>query len=151
MSYSSSQFCKKYFRNKAIKKTIPFLVFIKGDSMNHKQKGIYGEKIAARELNKKGYTIVKMNYYGEESEIDIIAQKDTTIVFVEVKLRKGYQNGMPREAVDERKQRGIIKAAKQYIALHDLYENDFRFDVIEILELGEKKYFHHIENAFWEE
>ena len=56
--------------------------------MISKYKGDYGEKLAARELIKKGYAIREKNYHTRMGEIDIIAEKDNTVVFVEVKLRK---------------------------------------------------------------
>ncbi|MCI1958563.1 MAG: YraN family protein [Clostridia bacterium] len=115
----------------------------------NKAKGDFGERLAARELVKKGYEIVKRNYRKRDGEIDIIAKKDNLIVFVEVKLRLGTQNGMPSEAVDAKKQMKIIETAKNFISEKNISDFEFRFDVIEILVL-EKIYIRHIENAFWE-
>ena len=82
-------------------------------------------------------------------EIDIIAEKDNTVVFVEVKLRKDTKYGLPCEAVDLRKQKKIIETAKDYIQKNDLYNKNFRFDVIEIL-IQEKIFMRQTENAFGE-
>ena len=50
--------------------------------MISKYKGDYGEKLAAKELIKKGYAIREKNYHTRMGEIDIIAEKDNTVVFV---------------------------------------------------------------------
>lgn len=117
--------------------------------MISKYKGDYGEKLAARELIKKGYAIREKNYHTRIGEIDIIAEKDNTVVFVEVKLRKDTKYGLPCEAVDLRKQKKIIETAKDYIQKNDLYNKNFRFDVIEIL-IQEKIFMRQTENAFGE-
>ena len=114
----------------------------------NKKKGNYGEDIAVKELIKKGYTVLERNYRLRDGEIDIIAQKDETIVFAEVKLRTSADNGMPCEAVDNRKQIKIINTAKSYIQTLEK-DYSFRFDVIEIL-ISDRTYLRHIENAFWE-
>lgn len=115
----------------------------------NRSKGNKGESIAARELAKKGYDVIDMNFCRKGGEIDIIVQKDDTVVFVEVKYRKSLENGIPCEAVDLRKQKRIIETAKKYIDENNLYERCFRFDVVEILET-DRIYMRHIENAFWE-
>ena len=108
------------------------------------------ERAAAKELYKKGYKILDMNYCRKGGEIDIVAEKDGIVVFVEVKARKSLAMGMPCEAVDIRKQKRIIETAKKYIDEKNLYGKDIRFDVTEILEKDGKLYMRHTENAFWE-
>jgi putative endonuclease len=69
-------------------------------------------------------------------------------VFVEVKLRRQLRYGLPRESVTHTKQKHIKKSAMFYIVKNKLVNQDFRFDVIEVLsEQGELK-INHIENAF---
>ena len=53
----------------------------------NKAKGAYGEDLACRELEKNGYVILERNYRYRNGEIDIIAEKDGIIIFVEVKFR----------------------------------------------------------------
>ncbi len=115
----------------------------------NKLKGNYGEGLACRELEKDGYVIIGRNYRYRSGEIDIIAEKDGIIVFVEVKLRTNTANGMPCEAVDLKKQKKIINTALMYIQQNNLSDNSFRFDVIEILAL-DNVMIRHIKNAFWE-
>ena len=116
----------------------------------NRSKGSRGERAAAKELYKKGYKILDMNYCRKGGEIDIVAEKDGIVVFVEVKARKNLAMGMPCEAVDIRKQKRIIETAKKYIDEKNLYGKDIRFDVTEILEKDGKLYMRHTENAFWE-
>ena len=119
------------------------------EDFNRKLKGDFGEDIAAKELSKKGYKILDRNYKKRGGEIDIIAQTGGTVVFVEVKLRSGVENGLPCEAVDINKRRRIISTAKKYIYEKNVCGMDFRFDVIEVLK-GDVIMLRHTENAFWE-
>ena len=111
--------------------------------------GMQGQESAKQFLTDKGYVILKENYRLRTSEIDIIARDGDYIVFVEVKFRKGLSHGLPRESVGRVKQIRIIKAAMHYIHATQTNEQDYRFDVVEILESDGKLYANHIENAFW--
>ena len=66
--------------------------------------GRAGEKLAVDFLKKKGFKILKTNYKTVVGEIDIIAQDREYIVFIEVKTRSSDNYGLPREAVDRKKQ-----------------------------------------------
>lgn len=113
-----------------------------------KQIGDFGEDIAFRYLQDKGYIIKDRNFSTRFGEIDIIAEKDDVLIFVEVKTRKNADYGRPAEFVDLRKQRRIIQSAYMYLNGED---KAVRFDVIEVLYRREKTYINHIENAFMEE
>lgn len=107
--------------------------------------GKYGEKFAADYLSAHGYEVSQTNYRSRFGEIDIIARKDDTIIFVEVKSLITNAIKAPAMQVDERKQIKLAKTALQYISENE--ENDefnYRFDVIEVL--NDK--INHIENAF---
>ena len=97
-----------------------------------------------------GYEILERNFYALKAEIDIIAKKDNTIAFTEVKYRNSEEMGTPAEAVGYQKQQNIIRAAKIYMAQHCLMEEgyDFRFDVAEVLTQEGKTYFRYTEDAF---
>lgn len=110
----------------------------------NKIEGTSGEILAVNLLQKKKYKIVKTNYSNKIGEIDIIAEKDGVLVFVEVKSRSTLAYGRPVEAVDFHKQNKIKKTAELYLMFNHKYENDVRFDVIEII--GDE--INHIENAF---
>ncbi|MCP4154741.1 MAG: YraN family protein [bacterium] len=109
-----------------------------------------GEKEAARYLMRNGYQIREYNYRVCGSEVDLIAEKDETLVFVEVKTRGTDNYGLPEEFVDERKIRKIIRAAKVYTGTKK-YENYWvRFDIIAVLCKDGKVEIKHIEHAFQE-
>ena len=95
-------------------------------------KGAAGEVLAARFLRDKGYEVLAGNYHSRFGEIDIIAEDDEYIVFVEVKSREEDSYYLPREAVTADKQRRIIKTALYYIAHHP-NTRQMRFDVLEIV------------------
>lgn len=60
-----------------------------------------GEEIACRLLKEKGYRIIETNFRTRFGELDIIASKDNFLVFVEVKLKKGTDFGLPEEMITE--------------------------------------------------
>ncbi len=115
------------------------------------QKGKSGEEKAAVFLRLKGYKILEKNYRVGQGEIDLIAQRAGTLVFVEVKTRKGKSQGSPLEAVTPRKVKRLSGAAAFYLASHPLNGKTCRFDVVAV---GPEKNWmglakiQHIENAF---
>lgn len=119
------------------------------DNMHNKKLGTKGEGIAAAYLKMKGYKILERQFSIRFGEVDIIAEKKGTIVFVEVKTRKNNDYGAPSEAVTYTKQKRIIQCAKVYMQRYP--DSDARFDVIEIITGGCKIVsVNHIENAFLE-
>ncbi|MGN0960803.1 MAG: YraN family protein [Christensenellales bacterium] len=96
--------------------------------------GASGEEIANKYLKNNGYRIVKTNYKNKIGEVDIIAYDNKTLVFVEVKYRKNDYFGLPREAVNYRKQMKIRQVATIFINQNRLFDKEIRFDVVEILD-----------------
>ena len=112
-------------------------------------KGKLGEDYAAKFLEAKGYSIVTRNFRIRSAEIDIIAQLDDVIVFVEVKARSNIRHGLPSEAVTLRKQKKIIEAASIFLQDENFSDYACRFDVLEVYLSGEHvETINHIENAF---
>ncbi|MCD8090334.1 MAG: YraN family protein [Clostridiales bacterium] len=96
-------------------------------------------------MTSKGYKILERNYFKRGGEIDIIAEKDDVLVFVEVKYRTMDLYGPGSQAVTKTKQKKICNTAKIYLADNDLsWDRDMRFDVIDVTE-GE---INHFEGAF---
>lgn len=95
--------------------------------------GTYYEGEAAKYLLHLGYKILERNYRCKLGEIDLIAQKDAYIIFIEVKYRKSSLYGLPREAVNYHKQQRIKKVASYYMYCLLKEECLCRFDVIEII------------------
>ena len=115
--------------------------------MNKRKFGIIGEKIAQGYLTNKGYQILDTNFYTKRGEIDIIAKKDSCIIFVEVKTRTNLKYGTPAMAVNSTKMKHIKFAAKVFLALNRFKEYMVRFDVIEILIKDGKCGINHLENV----
>ncbi len=95
--------------------------------------GQSGEDIAAEFLSKNGYRVLTRNYRCRLGEIDIIAKEGGTLVFIEVKTRKGEAYGSPAAAVTSKKQRQISKTAQYYLAEHNLFDAPARFDVVSLV------------------
>ena len=113
--------------------------------MNLKQNlGKQGEEYANQYLQTQGYQIIEKNFYCKQGEIDIIAKDKKEYVFIEVKTRTSLQYGMPREAVNIKKQRHIWNATKYYLYKNKLENKFIRFDVIEIYQRQGKTYINHI-------
>ena len=112
------------------------LFFMK--SLNHAhQLGKDGEYLALKTLQAKGWKIVVTNWRPAGSEhgleIDIVAFEKKTLVFVEVKTRSrhNHKDSIPTlAAFTPKKQRTLIRAARQYLATHDLWDCSCRFDLI---------------------
>ena len=113
-------------------------------AINYRGKlGSDGEKSARKFLISEGYKIVKTNYKNPFGEVDIIAEKNEVLAFIEVKTRTTEDFGAPSEAVDFKKRQRYIAAAKYYFYGREI-DCTVRFDIIEILN-GK---INHIENAF---
>ena len=102
--------------------------------MNKRQVGFESEHRAELYLSEMGYRILKKNFYCKSGEIDIIAENEGYLCFIEVKYRENTESGYPEEAVDIRKARKITRSAVFYMTKHG-YPEDFpvRFDVVAIL------------------
>ena len=118
--------------------------------MNNKQTGEDGEKRATDYLLSKGFAIIERNWRTKGGEIDIIAYKNDTIVFVEVKtLPNGTIDMIQRELNYQKRQR-IIKTSKRFLLNHRQYSNNYvRYDVI-VIDMPGLEPVYHIENAFSE-
>ena len=91
--------------------------------------GLSAESRAAALLIAKGYRIVARRFRSPVGEIDIVARRRGTLVFVEVKARGRLDDAA--EAVMQRQQRRIIAAAEAWLATHpDDVNCDIRFDVM---------------------
>ncbi|WPP53400.1 YraN family protein [Catalinimonas niigatensis] len=109
--------------------------------------GQSGEDRAALFLEAKGYQIIHRNYRYRRAEIDLIAQKDQLLVFVEVKTRRSSDFGHPEDFVGSRKAALIIEAADHYIHQHN-WQGDIRFDIIAIITQPSIE-IQHMEDAFY--
>lgn len=112
-----------------------------------KQVGSWGERTAQSFLEENGYTVLETNWRCSHKEVDIIAQKDSTVIFVEVKTRTTtFIN--PADAVNKQKQKLLLSAANYYVRRNKL-DCDVRFDIISIIARNGSYTIEHIENAFY--
>ena len=111
--------------------------------------GQKGEQLAAGFLKKKGYLILEFNYRGRLGEIDLVAEDGDCLVFVEVKTRRNLACGHPLESIDRRKQRQLIKVAREYLAKKGAEERFCRFDAVSVLQGdGQQSRMELVKNAF---
>jgi putative endonuclease len=120
----------------------------RGCDLSRKRAGDRGERIALERLSASGYELVESNYRTRYGEIDLILRLGSTLVFVEVKLRRGSDYGDPLESVTPRKQKTIRSLAESYIAEREPEFEDVRFDVVGILETEGMRRVEHVKNAF---
>ncbi len=101
--------------------------------MNLGATGKKGEDMVARFLQKQGCTVLKRNYSCRFGEIDIVAQKSSLLIFVEVKTRKESALVSGKEAVDVGKIKRLTLAAQDYLSkCPELMGFQPRFDVAEV-------------------
>ena len=60
--------------------------------------GKFGEDLALIYLKRQGYKIIERNFRIRGGEIDIIAQDNNTLVYIEVKTRTSHAFGLPEES-----------------------------------------------------
>ena len=119
--------------------------------MSTKQDGDWGEALVEKYLSERGCRIVEREWRCRLGEIDLIAEKDGMLLFVEVKLRTNLRYGMPREYVTAKKQEKLRAAALLYLSMHGL-DVPTRFDVAEVYtdahHSARSTRIEYIENAF---
>ncbi|HPP88189.1 MAG TPA: YraN family protein [bacterium] len=126
------------------------------NSVNYSEKnkilGTFGEHLTENHYKSQGYKILTKNFKHHGGEIDLIAQKNDIIVFIEVKTRENFEDIHPSEVVDKIKRLKIIKTAKYFNFLNNYNEKDyyFRFDIanIFIYNYPEKYKIEIFENCF---
>ncbi len=116
--------------------------------MRKAQTGTRGEVAAARYLRDHGFSVVSANYRCRLGEIDIIAENEQYICFVEVKTRAEHSRYAPADAVDFQKRKKLIAAAKLFLSQFPT-DKQPRFDIAEVYMHGERiRSIHLIENAY---
>lgn len=109
---------------------------------SRKKLGSWGEKLACRWLSKNGYKILERNFSSALGEIDIIAQDENYICFIEVKTRSFNNFGTPFESINHFKKKKLQKLALSFLRARGLNPStqNIRFDVVGIdLQAGRPK------------
>jgi len=91
--------------------------------------GDAGEDFAAACLEARGFKIVARNFRSRQGEVDLIAEDERYLLFVEVKARRAGAMVSGEEAVDFHKQRRLCAAAEYYLVGHPTALQP-RFDVM---------------------
>lgn len=110
--------------------------------------GAWGERVASKELKRRGFKILYRNYRGPHGgEIDLVCRDQETLVFVEVKTRSNEKHSRPFDAVDRKKRKLIQRGALAWLRLLGRPDLTFRFDVVEVIA-NKPPEIRLIENAF---
>jgi putative endonuclease len=114
-----------------------------------KKLGSEGEMLGLEYLIGQGYKLLERNWRCRTGELDMIMERDDTVVIVEVRTRRSSAAfGTPAESVDARKQRKLVETAHVYSLMRKL-DKQLRFDVIAIqFDKAGRHELQHIENAF---
>ena len=110
--------------------------------------GLQGERVAERWLRHRGWRVIQRRFRSGHRDIDLIAERDGLVAFVEVKARAGLGFGGPIEAVNWRKRMELIRSASTWIDRNGRPGEHYRFDVIGVLIEGEKVRIRHVADAF---
>jgi putative endonuclease len=91
-------------------------------------KGSAAEDLAARHLAKQGLRVVERNFRVRGGEIDLICRDGSSVVFVEVRLRRRSDYGGAAASITAAKRARIIMAARHWLVRHG--EHPCRFDCV---------------------
>ncbi len=100
--------------------------------MNRQQTGRIGEELARRHLETLGFTILDANYRTRWGEIDLVAEKNEELVFVEVRTRRSNNMGTPEESITVTKRSHLVAAAEEYIQTSESTYTDWRIDLVAV-------------------
>jgi len=120
----------------------------RASSTSTTEAGSAAERAAASFLRERGYHVLERNFRCRGGEIDIVALDGSTLVFVEVKLRRTLARGAPIEAVTALKQTRVRRAAQTYLAFSGRVFERIRFDVISVLRTSARTEITHLKAAF---
>ena len=97
----------------------------------HNRTGYLGEEMAVKYLLDKGYCILHRNWRHKNWETDIIATKNSTLHFIEVKTRRTTTFGHPEEDVSRKKVKNLMGAAEEFLLLYPDWKL-IQFDILSI-------------------
>jgi putative endonuclease len=95
--------------------------------------GAYGERVAVRHLEAAGMVVLDRNWRCAAGEIDVVARDGETLVFCEVKTRRGTGYGTPAEAVVPAKAQRLRRLGLIWLSESGLHPRELRFDVVAVL------------------
>jgi len=101
--------------------------------LTNNELGKIGEDIATIYLQDMGYEILVRNWRFERVELDIVARKDSILVFCEVKTRRSVSHGIPSDAITPIKLQHIRTAALHWLTNNQSRHKGIRFDAISVI------------------
>lgn len=101
---------------------------VKNDST--RKVGAKAEEVACRYLAERDYKIIKRNWQIRGGELDIVAEKDGILVFIEVKARYSHEFGLPIESLTASKLRFLRRSALIFIHQNHFEKMQARFDAV---------------------
>ena len=110
--------------------------------------GSDGEDAVARWYEARDYEVVSRNWRVREGELDLVLRRGRTLVFCEVKTRRGDAFGTPFEAVTIAKQRRLRTLAVRWLSEHHVRAGELRFDVAAVRMRGSVGEIEVLEAAF---
>ncbi|MFC1663104.1 YraN family protein [Patescibacteria group bacterium] len=105
-------------------------------SKQDKKLGQAGEIMADEYLQRGGFKILERNYHTRYGELDIVAQKNEVVHFIEVKTRSGTSYGSAKEALTRSKQHRLWQAGMRYMEQKNVKVSDYQFDLITISKVA---------------
>lgn len=100
------------------------------DKIDSKLLGQQGEDFGALFLEWRGHVLLARNWRGRYGELDLVSLEGKTLVFTEVKTRRGQKFGAPQNAVTPAKQRKLCLTALEFITAYGYESYNVRFDVL---------------------
>jgi len=111
--------------------------------------GNWAEGVALDHLQHHGLSLIARNYRCKLGELDLVMEHDSTVVFVEVRLRNNLRFGAGAESVNHAKQRKLIRAAGVFLMYHPkLHGKRCRFDVVSVSKRNYRAHCEWIQDAF---
>ena len=101
--------------------------------LTNNELGKIGEDIATLYLQDMGYEILVRNWRFNRVELDIVARKDSILVFCEVKTRRSISHGIPSDAITPIKLQHIRTAALHWLTSNQSRHQGIRFDAISVI------------------
>jgi putative endonuclease len=95
--------------------------------------GRLGEQLAVDELSRRGYRIQHRNWRCQAGEVDIVAEHEGWLVFVEVRTRRGRAMGAPEASITAPKRERMVRVAQTFLAEYEPDEVDWRIDVVAVV------------------
>lgn len=119
-----------------------------GSALTRRGLGDAAEEACVEFLEARGYRILARNFLCRYGELDIVAEKDAVVCFVEVRMRTLGIWGDPASTVGRAKQRRVVKAALHYLNAARKPVRMVRFDVMSVVGRGTDARVEHLPDAF---